>query len=240
MHEPRFYRELMVSTDLCSFNVTVDESDLQIAAELDLAAEARHALRQYRGQIVEQIRCQPAFRHSLAPVEPLPDSPEIIQAMCQAAAAAKVGPMAAVAGALAQFVGLSLLKKSKELIIENGGDLFVVTSTARKVLIYAGTSPFSNQIALAIPGDGQPWGICTSSGTVGHALSFGRTDAAVVVARDALLADAAATAVGNSVKTAAEIEKGLERGMAIPGVEGVLIIVGDKMGAYGNINLTRP
>ena len=151
MHEPRFYRELMVSTDLCSFNVTVDESDLQIAAELDLAAEARHALRQYRGQIVEQIRYQPAFRHSLAPVEPLPDSPEIIQAMCQAAAAAKVGPMAAVAGALAQFVGLSLLKKSKELIIENGGDLFVVTSTARKVLIYAGTSPFRTRLHWPYP-----------------------------------------------------------------------------------------
>ncbi|NLC53746.1 MAG: UPF0280 family protein [Firmicutes bacterium] len=163
MHEPRFYRDRMAAKDLCSFNVTEDESDLQIAAEINLAVEARRALRQYRRQIGEQIQRQPAFHHSLVPVEPLPDSPELIKAMCQAAAAAKVGPMAAVAGALAQYVGLSLLEKSKELIIENGGDLCVVTSTARKVLIYAGDSPFSNQLALVIPGDGRPWGICTSS-----------------------------------------------------------------------------
>ncbi len=240
MPEPRFYRQLMAAAGLCSFNVTEGESDLQIAAESDLTAEARRALRYYRQQLTEQIRRQPAFRHSLVPVEPLPDSPALIQTMCQAAVAAKVGPMAAVAGALAQYVGLSLLKKSRELIIENGGDLFVVTNTERKVLIYAGASPFSNRVALLIPGDGRPWGICTSSGTVGHALSFGRTDAAVVVARDAALADAAATAVGNVVTRAEEIEKGLERGKSIPGVEGVLIIVGDKMGAYGNINLTRP
>jgi len=160
--------------------------------------------------------------------------------MCQAAAAAKVGPMAAVAGAIAQFVGVSLLTKTRELIVENGGDLFLVTSRARKVLIYAGKSPFSNRIALLTPGDGQPRGICTSSGTVGPSLSFGRADAAVIVARDALLADAAATAVANRVKEAAEIEKGIERAMAIPGVEGVLLIVGDKMGACGKIHLTSP
>lgn len=240
MPEPRFYRELMATQDLCAFNVTEDESDLQIAAESNLAAVARRALRQYRRQIQEQIRRQPAFLHSLVPVEPPPESPELIKAMCRAAGAAGVGPMAAVAGALAQYVGLALLKESKEVIIENGGDLFVVTNRERKVLIYAGNSPFSNQIALSIPGDGRPWGICTSSGTVGHALSFGRTDAAVIVARDALLADAAATAVGNVVTGAAEIEKGIEKARSIRGVEGVLIIVGDKMGAYGQIKLTRP
>jgi ApbE superfamily uncharacterized protein (UPF0280 family) len=133
-----------------------------------------------------------------------------------------------------------LLRKTKEIIIENGGDLFLVTGCERKVLIYAGDSPFSNRLALLVPGDYQPWGICASSGTVGPALSFGRADAVVIVARDALLADAAATAVANQVTTAAEIEKGIETAMAIPGVEGVVIIIGDKMGAYGRINLTRP
>lgn len=240
MHERRFYREYMQTADLCSFNVTEQESDLQILAESNLVSEARRALRKYRRQIQEQIRQDPNFLHSLVPVVPPRGSPEIIVAMCQAAAMARVGPMAAVAGAIAQYVGMSLLAKTKELIIENGGDLFLVTSRPRKVLIYAGKSPFSNRIALLVPGDGRPWGICTSSGTVGHSLSFGRADAAVIVARDALLADAAATAVGNQVKKAAEIEKGLETAMAIPGVEGVLVIVGDKMGACGRINLTRP
>ena len=240
MPEQRFYREFMQTKDLCCFNVTEQESDLQMFAEINLTLKARAALLKYREELRDYGSKHPDFLHSLVPVEPDPDSPEIIVEMCKAAQAAQVGPMAAVAGALAQYIGLSLAPDTQEIIIENGGDIFLKSSFERKVLIYAGDSPFSNRIALLIPGDSRPWGICTSSGTVGHAFSFGKADAAVIVARDAILADAAATAACNQVTSAAQIEKGISTAMSIPGVEGVLIIIGDKMGAYGNINLTKP
>ena len=240
MPEQRFYREFMQTKDLCCFNVTEQESDLQIFAGAELALKARAVLRKYRGELRDYSRKHPDFLHSLVPIKPDPNSPEIVVDMCQAAQAAQVGPMAAVAGALAQYVGRALAQETQEIIIENGGDIFLKSSLERKVSIYAGDSPFSNRIALLIPGDRRPWGICTSSGTVGHALSFGKADAAVIVARDAILADAAATAVGNQVTSAAQIEKGIATAMSIPGVEGVLIISGDKMGAYGKINLTKP
>ncbi|HCJ57222.1 UPF0280 family protein [Lutispora sp.] len=240
MYEERFYREIMKSRDLLCFNVTEGESDLQIFAKDNLEKETRRALIKCRSQLHEYIRKNPHFLTSLDSIKPQKNSPEIVKQMCRAAESAKVGPMAAVAGAVSKYVGLSLLKHTEEIIIENGGDIFLKTRIDRRISIYAGSSPFSNKIALLIPGSDEELGICTSSGTVGHSLSFGKADAAVILARDAVLADAAATAAGNAVKDQKDIEKGIETAMSIPGVEGVLIIVGDKMGAFGNINLIKP
>ena len=80
-------------------------------------------------------------------------------------------------------------------------------------------------------------GVCTSSGTVSHSLSFGKADAALIISFDAALADAAATAAGNAVKNKDYIEKGINLAKSIDGVKGVLIIVGDKMGTWGEIKL---
>jgi hypothetical protein len=95
------------------------------------------------------------------------------------------------------------------------------------------------KIGIVIEPGETPLGICTSSGTVGHSLSFGKSDAVCVLSKSAALADAAATAVGNIVREKKDIERGLERGKEIEGVSGVLIIVGEKMGAWGDIHLTR-
>jgi ApbE superfamily uncharacterized protein (UPF0280 family) len=159
--------------------------------------------------------------------------------MCEAAQKASVGPMAAVAGAIAEMTGYELLKYSDEVIVENGGDIFIKTGTARKIGIYAGNSPLSEKLALRILPEQTPAGVCTSSGTVGHSLSFGKADAVVIISRDTFLADAVATSTGNKVKTTDDIEYALNYASKIAGILGTVIIIGDKIGAWGDIELTK-
>jgi ApbE superfamily uncharacterized protein (UPF0280 family) len=147
--------------------------------------------------------------------------------------------MAAVAGAISEMTANELLKYSGEVIVENGGDIFLSTKTTRTVGIYAGNSPLSNKLTIEIEPGKSPLGICTSSGTVGHSLSFGKADAAVIISKDTFLADAAATAVGNRVRTPDDIENALAFAASIQGVVGALIIIGDKLGVWGDIKLSR-
>jgi len=147
--------------------------------------------------------------------------------------------MAAVAGAMAESVGKDLLANSAEVIVENGGDIFIHSARELKVGIFAGKSPLSFRVGLKIPGANHGWGVCTSSGTVGPSLSFGRADAACVLAPSAALADAAATAIGNLVSSSADLPQGLEKAQTIPGLTGVVIIIGDKLGAWGDVELTE-
>lgn len=240
MYQKRFYRDYIKAQGLVKFNVTEYESDLEIVSKSDLKNEALAQLKKYRNEITNYISLYPEFMTSLAPINPSDDAPAIVKHMCSASKAANVGPMAAVAGAISEYVGKALEKYTDELIIENGGDIYIKSNHDRHVLIYAGKSPLSNKIALLIPGNGNSIGVCTSSGTVGHSLSFGKADAAVVISHDTLLADATATAVGNRVKTADDIEQGINFAKSIPGIEGVVIIIQDKLGIWGNITLTRP
>lgn len=146
--------------------------------------------------------------------------------------------MAGVAGAIAQAVAIHLKPLSSSLIVENGGDCYLDLDEAVHMGIYAGPdSPFSGRIAIRITPDRFPLGVCTSSGTVGHSLSFGKADAVTVLSRDAALADAAATALGNLVKTPRDIGAALDMAPTIPSVEGVLIMVKDKLGAWGNLEV---
>ncbi len=174
---------------------------------------------------------------SLSPVDIEEGAPRIIKDMISESCKAGVGPMATVAGAIAQYVGENLLSESSEIIVENGGDIFLKSHCRRVVAIYAGDSIFTQQIALEIEPDETPLGICTSSGTVGHSLSFGNADAVVIYSPSAILADAAATATCNLVKSHSDIEKAVDFARSINGVRGVVIIFGDKLGIWGKIRL---
>ena len=147
--------------------------------------------------------------------------------------------MASVAGALAEAVGQDLLAESEEVIVENGGDIFLRSAREVRVGIFAGESPLSLRVGLAVEAAPHPWGVCTSSGSVGPSLSFGRADAVCILSPSASLADAAATAVGNRVRTPADLEKGLERAREIEGVSGAVIILGEKLAAWGKVKLTE-
>jgi len=239
MYEERTYRNLVKTDDLVKFEVVVKETDLLVRAERDLSSETRESVLKYRQQIEAYIETNPAFQRSLIPLREDPYAPEIVREMIRTSQLADVGPMAAVAGAMAEMVSKDLLKLSKEVIIENGGDIYLGTSRDRTVGIYAGNSPLSLKIGVVIRPEETPLGVCTSSGTVGPSLSFGKADAVCILSKSAALADAAATAVGNIVKEKKDIELGLERGKEIEGILGMLIIVGEKMGVWGNIRLIQ-
>ncbi len=237
MYQERAYRNSVRTDDLVKFEVIVKETDLLIRAEKDLSHEAREAVLKYRSQIEAYIKKNPWFERSLIPLPVDPYAPKIVQEMFQASQIAQVGPMAAVAGAIAEWVTKDLLPFSKELIIENGGDIYLVSSRERIVGIYAGTSPLSFKIGISIPPEESPLGICTSSGTVGHSLSFGKADAVCILSRSAVVADAVATAIGNWIQGKKDIEPALERGSRMEGVSGIVIIVEEKMGVWGKVNL---
>ena len=239
MYEKRTYRNLVKTDDLIKFEVIVKETDLLVRSEKDLSRETRESVLKYHHQLETYIAMNPEFQKSLIPLKDDPGVPEIIQEMIRTSQLAQVGPMAAVAGAMAESVSKDLLKFSKEVIIENGGDIYLATSKERTIGIYAGDSPLSLKIGIVITPEESPIGVCTSSGTVGHSLSFGKADAVCILSKSAALADAAATAVGNVVRDKKDIESGLEKGRKIEGVLGTLIIVGEKMGVWGNIKLTR-
>lgn len=239
MCEPRTYRQLIKDSDLVSFTVAVKETDLYIRAARDLSGEALASVENMRRSLEMYIRKNPLFLHSLEPLPVADDSARIVKLMAGAAHAAGVGPMAAVAGAVAELVGIDLLRYTDEVIVENGGDIFIKTHRKRLTGIYAGGSPFTGKMAMEIEPETTPCGICTSSGTVGPSLSLGMADAAIVLSPSAALADAAATAVGNIAKSVEDIPAAIERGKDIQGVTGILVIVGDRMGAWGNVKLVK-
>ena len=238
MYKARTYRRWVKNEDLVKFEVIEKETDLLISAKKDLNLKARESILNYRRDIEAYIKNDPVFYSSLEPVDIRPGAPAIVRAMAVAAKTAGVGPMAAIAGAVAEFVGRDLAKYSEDIIVENGGDIFIKTSKARAMGIYAGDeSPFTGKLVIGINPSEKGLGVCTSSGTVSHSLSFGNADAVLIISDDTALADAAATAAGNIVKSEKDIARGVDLAKSIKGVKGALIIVGEKMGSWGEINL---
>lgn len=237
MYQPRDYRRLIKAKDLITFEVTRAETDLFIAADRELVSEAASAILKHRNQLEEYLRENPLFQTTLGPCEVGANAPQIVRDMALAAAKVNVGPMAAVAGTIAELVGMDLLEYSQEVIVENGGDIFIKSNKTRRLGVFAGKSPFSHRLALEIRPKQTPLGVCTSSGTVGHSMSLGRADATVVVSKSTALADAAATSICNLIKVKADIIKGIEYAKGVDGLQGVLIIKDDKLGVWGDLKL---
>lgn len=235
----RSYRSLTAGRGLVSFTVRIKETDLFIRAAKNLEAAAHEAVLRLRRELETYLEERPDFFHSLVPVPRDDLAPPLAREMMRASRAARVGPMAAVAGAMAEFVGRALLSESPEVIVENGGDLFIRSATEVKIALFAGSSPLSLRVGLKIPESLEGLGVCTSSGTVGPSRSFGKADAACVLAPSAALADAAATAVGNAVGSAEDVEAGLETARQIAGVTGAVILIGNKLGAWGRVELFK-
>jgi len=239
MYRNRTYRNLVQTDRLVSFKANVNETDLSIHALSQLEDVAKKSILRHRGYIEVFIKQHPEFLNSLYPLQISEPSPAIIRDMANAGGNAGVGPMAAVAGAIAENVGLDLLSCSEEIIVENGGDIFIKTNKPVTVGIFAGASPLSMRIGLHIKKTGKPASVCTSSGTIGHSLSFGQADAVSVFSDSCSLADAAATSIGNRIGSINDIEKGIEFGKTIKGVQGLIIIVNDKIGIWGDLEIVR-
>ncbi|UCF17750.1 MAG: UPF0280 family protein, partial [Phycisphaerales bacterium] len=184
----------------------------------------------------DYIERHPDFRHSFVPVELHTDAPEVAQRMVRAARLVGVGPMAAVAGAMAQFACLAGLEAgAQEVIVDNGGDIYLRVAKPVIIGLGTGTADLANQLAFSLQAHDTPISICSSSGQMGHSKSLGKCDLATAVARDAALADAAATQAANLVRTVEDVNPALERIAAIEGIEGVMIIKNDRVGLAGQL-----
>jgi ApbE superfamily uncharacterized protein (UPF0280 family) len=235
--EPRFYRHWIKDSDLVSFEVAVKQTDLFIRSRRNLRNKTLDSVLKHRGSLEAYIEHYPLFLTTLDPYQAEAEAPAIVKEMARVSQLTGVGPMAAVAGAIAEAVGRDLLAFSPEVIVENGGDIFLKISKKRLVGIYAGQSAFTKKIALEIMPQETPLGICTSSGTVGHSLSLGGADAVIALASSAALADAAATALGNIVKEADDIPEAIDKAQSVEGLRSVVIIVGDKIGVWGKVRI---
>ena len=236
-YEERSYRKYSQTEGLNSFNVTVKETDLFISASKKLRQEALDAVVQSRFIIEQYIKSHPEFATSLVPLPLDKHAPDIIQKMLQAGKKTAVGPMAAVAGAVAEYTGQVLLKSCDEVLVENGGDIFFKVNRELTISIFAGESPLSEKIGVKIPQKENAYSICTSSGKVGPSLSLGSSDAVTITSASATLADAAATAIGNIIKTEDDIQKGIDIAQKVTGIDGIIIIKDTQLGVWGEIEL---
>ena len=217
--------------------MTVQESDIAVQAEKPLQDITKDLILKYRGHIKAYIQRYPGFAKSMVPWHEDGPTPLIIQDMIRAGKTAGVGPMAAVAGAIAEYVGKDLLAYSNEVVVENGGDIFMKLNSPVTIGIYAGESPLSMKLGLRFNPEGDSFSICTSSGTVGHSISYGKSDAVCIVSRSSSLADAVATAIGNCIQSESDIQQAVIKCKKIKGIIGAVAIKGNQIGLWGNIEV---
>ena len=231
----RVYRLLTGSGGLDCYRVTAGESDLFICTEGDLREAALQSLLKHRASLESYISSHPGFSSSFRPLPAVTGSASLVQDMAEAARIFNVGPMAAVAGAISQYVGTDLLVYSSQVIVENGGDIFSAGGVGREVRVLTGAKP--DFIDIAINDTCEGIGLCTSSATVGPSISLGGADAVTVLAETATLADAAATAIGNMVRTESDIEAALEHASGFDCIKGVMVVIGGAVGVWGEVEL---
>ncbi|TRZ95726.1 UPF0280 family protein [bacterium] len=240
-YQKRFYRNWVKQKGLYSLGIIVKETDLVILTDKPVDREfALKRIQLYRRDIESYINKDSRFLTELKPIEVELNARPIIKAMSRAAKKANVGPMAAVAGAIAQFLGQDLLKNGyREVIIENGGDIFLATHKERSVAVYAGESRLWKDLKLVIKPKDSPLGICTSSGTIGHSLSFGCADSVVILAQDTTLADAVATAAANRINSSADLEKAVNFARSVKGICGASAILKNNLVSWGKIEILK-
>ena len=211
--------------ELCETIATI------IADTAEIINAASSGLRDARHEVERYILQDPFFRISYEPVK-VPDNPPVVRNMANAALLAGVGPMAAVAGAIA----LAGVERAKEAgadycIIDNGGDIALITDREIRIGLYAGDSPLSGRFAFLIKPINGIYGVCTSSATVGHSFSFGSADSVTVFSPDPVLADAVATSVCNELTV--DDQTCLER--VDPNIDGIYAVFGEKSLIWGDI-----
>ncbi|MFA5156540.1 MAG: UPF0280 family protein [Candidatus Omnitrophota bacterium] len=233
--QPRFYRQWLTAKGLFKTGVRVKETDLMILSDKPIDRDfCAERISFYRSQIENYIAKDPRFSSSLKPLAVELKAAPIIKKMAVAARLAGVGPMAAVAGALAECLGRDLLRRgAKDIIIENGGDIFLKISRPCKAAIYSGRSKLWSGLGIEIMPQKKAMGVCASSATIGHSLSFGQAESVVILAKDAFLADAAATATCNRTQGKNSLGQALGFARSIKGVFGAVVIFKNNLACFG-------
>ena len=218
-------------------NFSLKETQCTILSDRQQAIQvAIESIKRNRQELELYVRANPKFLYTLKPIA-APEKPLVAKLMAVAAQKASVGPMAAVAGAIADLAIEDMKREGCEVaVVEDGGEIAAASNRPIDVAVAAGEEPLSKRFGFRL--SEFPIGVATSSGRFSHALSFGDAEAAVVFCKNAVLADAAATAVGNVVKgedAQAGIQAGINRGLSIEGVDGVIILYKGQVGTAGKI-----
>lgn len=240
----RTYREYAGEERWRSFAVCVKETDLWIGVDVrsfraGIIGFVTRFVQDLRGEMEAYLVTDPEYVSALCPYMPRPTAPAILHEMAEAARQAGIGPMSAVAGAIARRVGEAIRTHFgvEEVIVENGGDIYASLQAPVNIAVFAGESPLSQKIGIQIPADATPLGICTSSGTVGPSLSFGKADAMMIVCKSCALADAYATAFANTIQTADDIPACMARIGKEADILSAICIKDDKTGIFGGFEL---
>ncbi|AEG17332.1 UPF0280 family protein [Methanobacterium paludis] len=231
----------MTTSRIIRERIQIEETNILLKTDLKKHYLPNFILEQ-RMELTAYIRVHPEFLTSLEPlvVETMPPTPLIVSMMARAGRRAEVGPMAAVAGTIAQLsMGFMLKNGAKYVIADNGGDVALKTNKDVTVGLYAGESSLSGKIGFKIKHEKTPMGICTSSGTVGHSISFGRADSVTIFADEASIADALATSIANSAVGDSDniaVHNCLERADNFKEhIRGTMVVVGESAGTMGKI-----
>ncbi len=218
------------------FSICIRETIATLICQERYYEPAIKRIRELRMDIRGYIEKYPDFGRSYSPREARRDAPDVIKGMAEASAICGVGPMACVAGAVACGVVRTLADAgARHIVFDNGGDIALFIDSPVRIGIYSGQMKKSSPAFYVKPRPGI-FGICTSSARIGHSESFGVTDAATVVSGSVMLADAMATALGNDIKSTelSVIRKRIKNRM-IPGIEGIMVIVGEYTALCGNL-----
>lgn len=226
------------------FTVQCKETDLWIginksAYKPEIPEFCSNLIKELRASMEAYLLTDREYLHALVPYEPKGNAPDILKQMSAVAQKTGIGPMSAVAGAVARYTALALKEKFgiPEVIVENGGDIYADIQEDIDISVFAGASPLSEKVGLHINAKDAPLGICTSSGTVGPSLSFGKADAVMIICQDVLLADSYATAFANYVRKAEDINPVLEKISKTGDIISAIVIKDDKMGVIGKFEL---
>jgi hypothetical protein len=239
-YRERSYRSRFSNDERRWFCVKFLESDLWIGVDrgsysASMEADTYAMLVDLRRSMDAYLLMDPGYKAALTPYDAGLEAPEILKEMSRISHKTGIGPMSAVAGAVAKKVAEFL--GTDEVIVENGGDIYAQTGSDMDISVFAGQSPLSEKIGLHIPAASFPLGICTSSGTVGPSLSLGRADAVMIVCKDVMLADSYATAMANRIKTVNDLQPVIDRISDIPEILGAIAVKDDRMAITGQFEL---
>ena len=239
-YKERSYRSRFSNDERRWFCVKFLESDLWIGVDngsysASMEADTYAMLVELRRSMDAYLLMDPAYKAALTPYDAGLEAPEILKEMSGVSHRTGIGPMSAVAGAVAKHVADFM--GTKEVIVENGGDIYAKAASDMDISVFAGQSPLSEKVGLHIPAADFPLGICTSSGTVGPSLSLGRADAVMIVCKDVLLADSYATAMANRIKSVNDLQPVIDRIQNIPDILGAIVVKDDRLAVCGHYEL---
>jgi len=237
----RHYRDWINAQDLYATDFVAREADLQIFTNKKLKpALIEERVRALRWDLEQYVNKDRLFLASGRPVTVATDAPEIVREMARASALAGIGPINTIAGAVAQFLGSALLKIGfKDVIVENGKNIFLATARSRKISFYSGRSKLWDRLKLKILPRETPLGICLSSGARVRSSGLRGADCIAVIAKNTTLAAAIAAALAARIQTRKDLQPAVDSARAIKGVLGIIIILKGELVSWGGARFVK-